>query len=307
MAEITVRQLEYFLAVVDHGSISASARHLHVSQAAVSMAIQQLEKSLNASLMTRSPSRRATPTAAGEALIPCARIAMRAIHEAAEAVHDDRESMRGTLRVAVTPTISPHVVPPLISHFQENFPEVVIDLTEHDQHTIQDMVRKGQTDLGIVYLLSLQPDLPYVTLETVRQHVVIPTHHRLADRSSIHLEEIIDEPLIPVNIAPSIERITDSIRSLGLRPMIKWPSQNYETVRSMVSHGLGWSYFNLVPRSTTTYDGGMLRYVPIADPMPRNEILGVTQPGVPLNTKVSEAIRFIQDRADSPPRPSEQN
>lgn len=299
MAEITVRQLEYFLAVVDHGSISASARHLHVSQAAVSMAIQQLEKSLNARLMTRSPSRRAVPTAAGESLIPRARIAMRAIQEAADAVHDDRESMRGTLRVAVTSTISPHVIPPLIKDFQTEFPDVFIDVTEHDQDAIQDMVRKGQTDLGIVYLLSLQPDLPHVTLETVRQHVVIPSSHRLANRSSIHLEEIIDEPLIPVNVPPSIERITDSIRSLGLHPTMRWPSQNYETVRSMVSHGLGWSYFNLVPQSTVTYDGGMLKYIPIADPMPKNEILGITQPGVERNTKVSAAIRFLQERAES--------
>lgn len=299
MAEITVRQLEYFLAVVDHGSISASARQLHVSQAAVSMAIQQLEKSLNASLMTRSPSRRATPTAAGAALVPRARIALRAIQEAAEAVHDDRESMRGTLRVAVTSTISPHVIPPLIKHFQTHFPDVFIDVSEQDQDTIQDMVRKGQTDLGIVYLLSLQPDLPHVTLETVRQHVVIPSSHRLANRTSIHLQEIIDEPLIPVNVPPSIERITGSIRALGLRPLMRWPSQNYETVRSMVSHGLGWSYFNLVPQSTVTYDGGSLKYIPIADPMPKNEILGITQPGVELNSKVSTAIGFIQDNAIS--------
>ncbi|WBL19539.1 LysR family transcriptional regulator [Citricoccus sp. NR2] len=300
MAEITVRQLEYFLAVVDYGSISASARHLHVSQAAVSMAIQQLEKSLNASLMTRSPSRRATPTAAGEALIPRARIAMRAIQEAADAVHDDRQSMRGTLRLAVTSTISPHVIPPLVKHFQTHYPDVFIDVTEKDQDTIQDMVRKGQADLGIVYLLSLHPDLPHVTLETVRQHVVIPSTHRLAHRESIRLEEIIEEPLIPVNVPPSIERITDSIRSLGLQPLMRWPSQNYETVRSMVSHGLGWSYFNLVPQSTVSYDGGTLKYIPIADPMPKNEILGVTQPGVEFNSKVSSAIEFIQDKASAP-------
>lgn len=298
MSEVTVRQLDYFLAVIDHGSISAASRNIHISQAAVSMAIQQLEKSLNASLLTRSASQRAVPTPAGEALIPHARNVVRAVRDAVDSVHNDASEMRGTLRVAVAPTISPYVIPATIKYFQEEHPEVIIEVDELQPPEIHDAIRKGQADLGILYYLSLQPQFPHRVIKKVRQHIVVPANHRLANEESVHLADIIDETLIPIQMPPSIERITDAIRTLGLQPKFRWPSQNYETVRSMVAYGLGWSYLNLVPNTESTYDGGQIRYIPIADPMPYNAIIGITHPDLKPNARVEAALDFLISREE---------
>lgn len=293
MSEVTIRQLDYFLAVVDHGSISAASRHVHISQAAVSMAIRQLEKTLNASLLIRGASQRAAPTPAGEVLIPHARKVVNALREARDAVLDDLSEMRGTLRIAIAPTISPYAIPPLIHHFQQEHPQVTIHVEEFQPFEIHDAVRKDKVDLGIVYHLSLQEGFPFEVITEVQQHVALSAQHPLADQSSIHLAEIIDEPLIPISMPPSIERITDAIKALGLHPRIQWPSQNYETVRSMVAYGLGWSYLNLVPETKVTYDGGEIRYIPIADSMPYNAVIGITHPDLKPDARVTAALEYL--------------
>lgn len=297
MSDVTVRQLEYFLAVIDHGSISSASRNIHISQAAVSMAIQQLEKTLNASLLTRSASQSAVPTPAGESLIPYARNVVRGVRDAVDAVHNDHSAMRGTLRIVMTPTISPYVVPPLIKYFQKTYPNVLIEVDE-ELHAaeIHTAIRTGKADLGILYHLSLLPNFQCRIIKEVRQHVAISANHRLAQEKEIHLADIIDEPLIPIRLPPSITRITDAIKALDLQPHIQWPSQNYETVRSMVGYGLGWSYLNLVPKTGTTYDGDEICYIPIADPMPYNAIVGITHPEIEPNARITAALDYLISR-----------
>lgn len=295
MSDITIRQLEYFLAVIEHGSISGSSRALHISQAAVSMAVQQLEKSLNAQLLTRSPARRATTTPAGDALIPYARRVLASVQEATAVVADDQTSMKGTLRVDVGASISPHVIPLLVSQFRSHHPQVRIEVTETQPVEIYDRIATGKTDLGLLYERQAQPGLDTTVIKEIHPSVVVAADHPLANRSSLHLAEIIHEPLIPVDIPPSLERITEAIRSLGLTPNIAWSSSNYETVRSMVAHGLGWSYFNVVPSSYVAYDGREVRYIPIADPLPHNAIVVVQHPGGMPSAKVSTAIGVLQE------------
>lgn len=288
-------QLEYFLAVVDYGSISASSRALHISQAAVSMAVRQLEKSLNAQLLTRAPARKATTTPAGDSLIPHARRVVASVMEATAAVQDDQTSMRGTLRVEVAPSISPHVVPPLVTHFREHYPQVQIEVAETQPVDLYDHITKGSADLGLLYERQVQTGATSTVIHDVHPHAVVSADHRLAGRSSVHLAELIDEPLIAVDVPPSLNRITEAITGLGLTPRFKWPSSNYETVRSMVALGLGWSYFNLVPASYVAYDGREVRYIPIADPLPRNAVVALHQTEGTSSAKVETAIDVLRE------------
>lgn len=263
------------------------------------MAVQQLERSLNAQLLTRSPARRATTTPAGESLIPHARRAVAAVKEAAAAVQDDQTSMRGTLRVAVVTSISPHVVPPLVAHFREHYPQVQVTVAERQPVELYDRIVRGNADLGLLYERQSQPRLASTVIKDVHPHVVVSANHPLAQRSSVHLSDVINEPLIPVDIPPSLERITEAITGLGLTPNLVWPSSNQETVRSMVARGLGWSYFNVVPSSCVTYDGREVRYIPIADPLPRNAIVAVRQPDGLPSAKVDTAIEFFREHFSS--------
>lgn len=296
MVEITVRQLEYFLAVVDHGSISASARHLHISQAAVSVAIQQLERQLNADLLSRAPARRAQPTPAGQSLIPHARRVISALAEAAESVLDDRTELRGTLRVLSTVNVSPHVLPPLLDHFKRAYPDVEVQIAEAQPAEIHESLRSGEADLGLGYQRQSSPDFTETLVDDVRQHVMLPADHRFADQASIRLRDLEAEPFIMVDIPPSVERITQLMLDAGVSPRLTWTSQNFETVRSLVAHGLGWSFVNVIPASTTTYNGQHVAYVPIADEIPANPIVAMTLPETHHVARVRAALSFFTER-----------
>lgn len=300
MSDITLRQVEYYLAVVDHGSISEAARGLHISQAAVSVAVQQLERSLNAELLSRSPARRARPTPAGQALLPHARRVLASISEAAEAVRDDHSEMRGVLRIVTSINVSPHVLPPLLAYFTEHFPEVKIEISEASTRSIHEALRSGDADLGVCYERQSSPEFKTTLVEDVRQHVMLPSTHALAGRDDVYLRELIAEPFIMVDIPPSVERITQLILNLGLTPNLRWTSKNFETVRSLVAHGLGWSFVNVRPTSTTTYDELEVSYVPIADDIPPNPIVAITRPDGGTSARERETIDFLKRRRARP-------
>lgn len=296
MHEITVRQLEYFLAVIDEGSISAAARRLHISQAAASMALQQLERSLNAELLSRSAARRAQPTPAGQSLLPHARRVIQSMADATESVRDDHSQMRGVLRVISSMTVSPHVLPPLLAHFAEHYPEVRVEISEQSVVEIHEALRTGEADLGVVYARQASADFDQAVIEDGHQHVMLPARHPLSLRDNVRLGELIEEPLILVDIPPSVERVTQLMRDLGLEPLVRWTSGNFETVRSLVAYGLGWSFVNIVPFTRTTYDGLEVRYVPIADDIPLNPVVAMTPRHHEPPARVREALRVYTER-----------
>lgn len=296
MHEITIRQLEYFLAVIDEGSISAAARRLHISQAATSMALQQLERSLNAELLSRSAARRAQPTPAGQSLMPHARRVIQSVADATESVRDDHSQMRGVLRVISSMTVSPHVLPLLLAHFAEHHPEVRVEISERSVVEIHEALSRGEADLGVVYARQASADFNQTVIEDGHQHVMLPARHPLSLRDSVRLGELIEEPLILVDIPPSVERVTQLIRDLGLEPSVRWTSGNFETVRSLVGYGLGWSFVNIVPFTCTTYDGLEVGYVPIVDDIPSNPVVAMIPRHHEPSARVREALRVYMER-----------
>lgn len=298
MPEITVRQLEYFLAVVDHGSISACSREMHVSQAAVSVAIRQLEHSLNAAILSRAPARKAQVTPAGQRLLVHARRVVAAVADAADSVRDDHSEMRGLLRVHSSLNVSPHVLPPLLAYFTATFPDITVQIREDSPAGIHEALRAGQADLGIGYQRQTSPEFQTMLIEQVRHRVMLPADHRLAAEPSVWLADLIEEPLIMVDIPPSIERVTQSIMDLGLTPDIKWTSGNFETVRSLVAHGLGWSFVNLRPQTSSAYDGREVAYVPIAEDIPPNPVMAMFPARKDLPARVRAALDFYTQRRE---------
>lgn len=300
MSDITVRQLEYFLAVVDHGSISACSRELHVSQAAVSVAIRQLERTLNAEVLSRAPARRAQLTPAGRRLMVHARRVVTAVADAVESVRNDHSDMRGQLRIVCSLNVSPHVLPPLLAHFAAEYPDIAVEIREGIPPEVHQILRAGEADLAVVYARQASPDFRTMLVEQVRQHVILPAGHPLAGSASVRLADLIEEPLILVDMPPSIERVTQSIMDLGLVPDVRWTSKSVETVRSMVAHGLGWSFVNMLPRTGSTYDGGRVVYVPIADEVPANPVVAMYQRDAELPARVRAALDYLADFARRP-------
>ncbi|GAB3555906.1 LysR family transcriptional regulator [Spelaeicoccus albus] len=102
MSDITLRQLEYFVTVVDTGSVTAAAREANISQAAASMAMGQLEHVLGVELLIRKRSKGIAPTSAGRELADRARRILSLTGEIDAAVSGNWAEMRGELRLDIT-------------------------------------------------------------------------------------------------------------------------------------------------------------------------------------------------------------
>ncbi len=142
-----LRQLEYFVAVAEEANFTRAARRVHVAQPAVSTQVARLERELGQQLLDRSR-REVRLTAAGEAVLPYARAALTAVHDARLAVEELGDLVRGSVAIG---TVTAHNVdmPALLAAFSRTHPAVEITLGTDDSDALIDGVQSGRLDLVI--------------------------------------------------------------------------------------------------------------------------------------------------------------
>src|SRR6476659_7876744 len=147
-----LRQLRYALAVVDEGTFTAAAAACFVAQPSLSQAVAALERELGATLFDRL-GRRAALTAAGEAFVPAAREALRAVDTIRADVAAVTGVVAGHLDLVALPTLAVDPVTPLVGAFRRTHPGVVVRLAHPDDTgELLDRVRSGASELGITEL-----------------------------------------------------------------------------------------------------------------------------------------------------------
>lgn len=143
------RQIEYFLAVVEHGGFTAAATALHVAQPSLSHAIKVLERDLGAELFHRLP-RGVRLTSAGEALIDSARRTLRDMETARATVREVTGLMAGRLDLVSLPTLALDPLATVIGRFRGTYPDVRIRLAQSELgDEVREAVRTGAAELGL--------------------------------------------------------------------------------------------------------------------------------------------------------------
>ena len=138
--QYTLKQLQNLISVSEHGSISAAASHLFISQPALSTSIAQLENSLGLSLLIRHHARGVSLTPAGADFLARARSLLTHAQEIEEDVQELRDSTSGDLAVGCFVTLAPFFVPRLMSDLNENYPELQVRFIE------------GTLDLSLIHI-----------------------------------------------------------------------------------------------------------------------------------------------------------
>jgi DNA-binding transcriptional LysR family regulator len=295
MREFTLRQLQYFVAVIDQGSVTAAARQCSISQAAASMAISQLERAVGVELLIRTRSKAVVPTQAGSELAARARRILGLVGEIDDAVAGAFDEMRGNLRVGCSSTLSPRILPGLVGHFHRNHPAVELSFREGAAAELQEDIRNGRLDVAFVYHLQSEEDLDRVEVAQVRQHLMLPADHPLAHRRQIRFRDVADEWAILLDIPPTIDRVVSMMQAAGVEPKLRWPSSNMETIRSLVAHGLGYSFVNYRPAAWADHPG--VAYLPVGDKLPANPVVAALPKGLKVPRRVAAAIDVVREAA----------
>lgn len=255
-----LRQLEYFVAVVEERSFTRAAQRERVAQPAVSAQIRQLERRVGQPLLTRS-SRDVRLTQAGSAMLPYARAALAAVRDAQRAVDEVGDLIRGSVAIG-TVTLHPVDVAGLMADFHTEYPAVEITLGTDNSDVLLDKLADGRLDLAIVSI-GVDEELPDLGLHVLTDEAIEATVHRdhpLARRRSVPLHVLCEYPLISLPVGTGLRlRLDTACAAAGLHPRIAFEATSPVELAELAEHGLGVA---ILPESMAVGRAG-LRAVPL--------------------------------------------
>jgi DNA-binding transcriptional LysR family regulator len=259
----TLRQLEYFVAVSEAGSITEAARRVHGSQPTLSAAVSGLERSLGVQLFVRHHAQGVSLTPAGRRFQLQARTLLRQAAEMERFAAELGERVSGQLDLGCLVTLAPLAAPRLCREFEEAHPDARVGLLEAGQAELLDALRDGRISLALTYDLELGEELRFQPLADLPPAAMLPAGHRLAPAEAVGLDKLAPEPLILLDLPLSREYFMSLYLARGLRPAVRHRSPHPEVIRSMVASGYGYSLINARPRIGRSLDGGRFAVVPL--------------------------------------------
>ncbi|CAM5269905.1 LysR family transcriptional regulator [Streptomyces xanthochromogenes] len=236
-----VRQLEYFLAIVDHGGFGRAASALYLSQPSLSQAVRALERDLGSSLFHRI-GRRAVLTEAGTALIEPARAAVRSLETARARVAAVRELREGRLDIAVMPSQAVEPLTTMIRGFTGRHPGVSVNIrAAFTARDVIDMVRTGVAELGLLATSGPPPDTEVVSRVVGEQRFVLvtPPNAPFSSGSSVDCTELAGQRLIVGQRGTGMRAYVDGLRERGIAFTIAAETEHRVAILPLVLAGVG--------------------------------------------------------------------
>jgi DNA-binding transcriptional LysR family regulator len=256
---ISLRQLEYFVAVVDEGSFTSAAELLHVSQPGLSHQIQALERDLGGPLLERLP-RKVRLTPAGRTVLPHARASLAHAERVSMAARRISGLATGELHIGTLYSISVGVVPTALRVWRQSYPEVQAHLVEF-RHTddLANAMEAGQADLAVG---PAPADWDGPTSDIGSEEFVVvgaPGADLPAEPARIRLAELADHEWIHFTAQSGLSNFLDrACSAAGFQPRVAVRTEQGSAALSMVRAGLGLA---LVPSNIIQphFDGIILR------------------------------------------------
>lgn len=230
---LTLTQLRYLVAVARHGSVTAAARMLNVSQPSISVAIDNVEATLGQKLFVRQRGSGIALTSFGRSAVAKAKQVLAEADELVGLGTRDAD-VGGELVLGCFEDLAPYFAPALIRAFSQRCPAVTVVVRGETFETLGRRLGDAAIDLGLTYDLGLPSHFARILLHELRPHALLPQGHALASQASVSLAELATHPLITTDQPHSWQHMLDLFLSRGLSR-----SRNRRRVRSNCS--AAWS------------------------------------------------------------------
>lgn len=264
MLKFTLRQIEYAVAIWDHGSVAAASARMGVAQPTLSAALAKLEEQIGLQIFIRHHAQGVSPSPAGLRFLAEARNLLGHAHDVQRGMAAAGTAVEGELSLASFATIAPAFVPSLIKGFTSLHPGVMLRMAEGTQDELYAGLRGGLHDVALLYDVDVPPEFTLTPLASLAPHVLLPAGHRLARLRRVPLASLKEEPFVMLDIAPSRTYFTRILEHAGITPRIAFASPSLEVVRGLVGQGLGCSILVTRPFGDHAYAGEALAVRPIA-------------------------------------------
>lgn len=262
--QFTLKQLSYFVAAGEAGSILRAAENIHVSQPSISNAIAHLEDVFQIQLFIRHHAQGMSLTTAGNQIMEQAQALLRDAAELKSFAGKLSDQIFGSINVGCFIPVAPIVTPELCHGFMQSHDGVEVNVSEGNQAELLSKLKKGAIDLAITYNLMLESDIAFTALAELKPYVLLAADHRFANKESISLASLADEKFILLDLPLSDAYFMSLFDSHNFKPSIYARTRHIEVQRGLVANGYGYSLGNVRPVNQQSLDGSDLKYVPLS-------------------------------------------
>ncbi|MGF1553662.1 MAG: hydrogen peroxide-inducible genes activator [Paracoccaceae bacterium] len=237
--ELTLRQLRALCAVAEAGSFRRGAERLGIAQPSLSAQIQALEAALGRPLVERGRSG-ATLTPAGREIEARAREILDAVGALADSV---RAASSGTLRLGVTPTLGPYLLPRVVARLHREAPDLKLYIREASARTLARDLSEGRHDAIVTQLPLAAPDLDHDELFRERLLLTLPADHPLAHAEAIRREDLAGLDVLSLEAGFQFhDQVRRLCESFGARFQDGYEGTSLDALRLMVGLGMGVTF-----------------------------------------------------------------
>jgi len=195
---MTITQLEYIVAVDTYRSFVIAAEKCFVTQPTLSMQVQKLEDTLGVKIFDRSK-QPVVPTEIGVEIIDQARILLAESEKIREIITDRQKELSGELKVGIIPTVSPYILPKIISSFIEKYPQVKLIVWEQTTEEIIQQLKLGTLDCGILSTPLRENALTEIPVFYENFVAYVSKNSKLSKKKTISPEDIDMEEIWVLN------------------------------------------------------------------------------------------------------------
>ncbi len=186
---MTVTQMEYLIAVDTYRNFASAAKHCYVTQPTLSMQIKKVEEELNVLIFDRSKKPVLT-TDVGRQIIAQARIAVNETNRIFELINNQKDEIKGELRIGIIPTISPYLLPLFIADFMHKYPGIDLIIDELVSEQIIQKLNNDTLDAAILVTPINEASIVELPLFYERFLLYISEKHPLMKRNKIDYSDI---------------------------------------------------------------------------------------------------------------------
>ncbi|WP_067727672.1 LysR family transcriptional regulator [Oceanobacillus damuensis] len=262
-----MRQIQYFMEVAKREHVTEAADALHVAQSSVSRQIFNLEDELGVELLLRE-GRNVKLTPIGKIFFERMQQATNLMEEAKREVKEYMNPEKGTVRIAFPISMAAHTLPSIIYAFRTKYPEAKFQMSNARYGELIDGVVKGHYNLAMIAPMPTKENekkIKGTTLFTENIVVLLPLYHPLANKTSIMLQELKNDPFVALPEEYVFrDQVVEACHRAGFSPKVDFEGKDIDALKGLVAAGLGialmpeMTLVDNVPRSTVM--------VPLADP-----------------------------------------
>jgi|SRR5581483_10431090 len=295
--------LETFAEAAERGSFTSAARHLGITQAAVSQRVQQLETALGTPLFRREGGR-ATLTAAGRRLHGYARLILDLVAEARASITGVTDEVRGDLVLAASSVPGQHLLPPVLTRFRELHPLVRVRVSVSDTDAVLREVEHGRAHLGLVGGQGGAPDLEFRRVGCDELVLVVPDGHPWCRRKRVAVSDLLTQPLVQREPGSgSLRCLERALERIGVAPSrltVALELGSTEAIKRAVLEGAGAA---ILSRRAVEVElkAGQFRAVPVEGLTLERDMYVVRNRRRVLPGPAHLFLIFVQPEPETPP------